>query len=304
MSGPRGIILAINFEDFIIFPLILVLSFLSLRICYRKFKMKYMDYGDQCPNKDCIRCRRKITKDQLLARLKSFKSRKNVRNDELIRIEKSIVKSEKLQLLEVKPCNEQLPTVVLIDDLKPAKPFYPLGSFDSLKSFDDSITIFKKELKYALERDYLWSKNEVPSGSWKLFYFVNQGKIQEDNCKLCPKTTEIILRIPDFMKNCSLGNAAFSLLTPGSKIPIHTGPTNARLRCHVTIQPGSKCRINVGKEQEIYEEKKVILFDDSYPHSVEYNGKNDNIRAVLMIDMWHPNVTQTERDAILDLYTL
>eukprot|EP00794_Sanderia_malayensis_P014338 gene14338-15834_t len=303
MSAPRGIILALGFEDFIIIPLILVLSILSIRICYRKWKGLWNGYT-VCPNKDCIRCRGKVSLQGLRTRLRNYRLMiNNIENGGIERVERSI---ECTESRNSRGCNQQSPTVFLMHDLNPAQPFHSVSSISSLSQLgeDATLKVLREELEMAIDKDFLWSRNNVASGSWKLFHFVNQGVIVEENCKICPRTAELILKIPEFMDKCSFGNALFSVLTPGTKIPSHTGSTNARLRCHVIIWPGDKCSITVGNQQKNYESGKLILFDDSYPHFVEFGGTNEELRAVLILDLWHPGVTQIERNAIQNIFTL
>ena len=43
------------------------------------------------------------------------------------------------------------------------------------------------------------------------------------------------------------------------------------------------------------------MFDDSFLHSVSHSGEEtDDFRAVLIVDIWHPDLTREERD-ILDI---
>ena len=57
-----------------------------------------------------------------------------------------------------------------------------------------------------------------------------------------------------------------------------------------------KCFLDVDGEKQEWKEGEVIVFDDSFSHSVEHNGtKEDGIRAVLMFDIWHPQVDKERR---------
>lgn len=333
----RGVILAFGFEDFIILPLILVLSLLSLQICYRKLRKAYFRQRNvnQCPNKYCIRCRKMFTKDRLAAKLANFKLKVKARSGEnsrltdksgsqnscvhaqsvqnqeasssgcpsLKRIEDSI---QKMYCSEKDSKNKQCPTVIYFHDLEPIEPFHPtnLTNLADLKKNKQNMASIIEELDCVLSLPNLWVKNKTPSGSWKLFYFFNQGKMQSQNCAICPKTTDIILNTSSFMKNCSFGNAAFSYLSPGSKIPKHAGATNARLRCHVTLKAGWECSVTVGNETEIYTDGKILLFDDSFPHFVEFSGGEGGARVILMVDVWHPGLSSIEREAIEDLFSI
>ena len=59
------------------------------------------------------------------------------------------------------------------------------------------------------------------------------------------------------------------------------------------------CSLTVTKEKKSWEERKCIFFDDSFHHSAQYSGGDDDSpRVVLLIDLWHPDLTQKERNAL------
>lgn len=85
----------------------------------------------------------------------------------------------------------------------------------------------------------------------------------------------------------------FSAIQPGTHIRTHTGPTNERLRVHLTLIHNGGARIRVGTEWHTWEEGKAIIFDDSWEHEVIHTG--DSIRAVLILDIWHPELAPSQR---------
>ena len=47
------------------------------------------------------------------------------------------------------------------------------------------------------------------------------------------------------------------------------------------------------------------MFDDSFVHSVEYpacDEEEDRCRIVLIVDLWHPELTQAERQILCHMY--
>jgi len=85
---------------------------------------------------------------------------------------------------------------------------------------------------------------------------------------------------------CALGYVYFSVLTPGSHIASHCGPSNVRLRAHLgLVVPNGECSLRVGPEKRAWQEGKVLLFDDSFDHEVIHDGGSE--RIVLLIDYWH-----------------
>ena len=48
--------------------------------------------------------------------------------------------------------------------------------------------------------------------------------------------------------------------------------------------------------RSIWHRDGVLVFDDSFLHSAENNS--ENARAVLIFDIWHPDLTDAEKEAI------
>ena len=149
-----------------------------------------------------------------------------------------------------------------------------------------------------VEFDNIWAKpDEIPSfhqispdqarisrgKNWKTYGLFIFGNKVEPNCTMCPRTTEILDRIP------GLQNAWYSILAPGYHIPAHRGPTRALIRCHLGLMVPKKdnqCWIRIGTETTHWKEGKILLFDDTYEHEVK-NETNEH-RAVLFIDIDRP----------------
>ena len=106
------------------------------------------------------------------------------------------------------------------------------------------------------------------------------------------------------MKDCLFGYQFFSALKPGTKIDEHTGPTNARLRCHLSIQipklqTNEDCYMSVNGLQISWKSDGIILFDDSFIHNVVFNANSSKLdRVVLLLDFWHPEINEAERNCI------
>lgn len=129
------------------------------------------------------------------------------------------------------------------------------------------------------------------AGEWNVYYlFLHNAKFEE-NCSRCPKTVQILESIPGNYKH-----AFFSALAPHSHVVQHNGPTNKKLRCHLPLivsnSDRSLCRLRVGHEIRGLEERKCILFDDSFQH--EAWNDSDFVRIVLIIDIWHPDLSSQE----------
>jgi beta-hydroxylase len=118
---------------------------------------------------------------------------------------------------------------------------------------------------------------------WQSFFFWGYGLKAEANCARCPQTAQMLERIPGLL------SALYSVTRAGAHIPRHTGPTKAILTVHMgLIIPAKRedCRMQVGDHEVIWEEGKVIVFDDMYPHEVW--NRTDQDRVILMLHLKRP----------------
>ena len=98
-----------------------------------------------------------------------------------------------------------------------------------------------------------------------------------------------------------------SLLAPGTHIAPHCGPTNHRLRLHLALSvpparadteatPRETIGIRVGNETRRWRTGSALLFDDSFEHEVW--NRAGAPRLVLIVDVWHPDLTLAQRDEV------
>ncbi len=128
------------------------------------------------------------------------------------------------------------------------------------------------------------------SGRWSVLFLYERGRKNEHNCSLCPQTVAAIEANRTVL---SLGGLAyFSMLEPGTRIAPHTGPTNMRLRCHLGIDVPEGCGLRVGGIERTWEERRCLVFDDSFRHEAWNDGNRP--RIALVVDLWHPDLADDE----------
>ena len=118
---------------------------------------------------------------------------------------------------------------------------------------------------------------------WHSFFLFGFGEKMEGACRICPKTSELLQRIP------GLQTAFFSVLKPGKNIPVHHGVYRGFLRGHLgLIVPEGRCALRFPGQglETSWEEGKSFVFDDSFPHDVE--NQLDTTRVVLLFDFRRP----------------
>jgi len=79
----------------------------------------------------------------------------------------------------------------------------------------------------------------------------------------------------------------------------HCGPTNIRLRVHISIAVPHGATICVGNETRRWSDSDVLVFDDSFEHEVRNDSPDP--RLVFIFDIWHQSLrTDEQRLAALD----
>lgn len=96
--------------------------------------------------------------------------------------------------------------------------------------------------------------------------------------------------------------AFFARQAPSSGIKIHTDDCNFILTMHLALDaPPNQSWIEVGGERRYWENGQGLVFDTSFYHRT-MNESDDKNRTVLLVRFWHPELTLTERSALLFLF--
>jgi aspartate beta-hydroxylase len=135
------------------------------------------------------------------------------------------------------------------------------------------------------------SERIARSGDWDVVFFYERGRRHDGVCDACPETTRVIEG--DGAMRTAAGLIYVSRMRPGTHIHAHRGPTNLRLRCHLGIAiPDGECALRVADETRRWREGGCLLFDDSFEHEAWNHTGED--RIVLIVDLWHPGLTNAE----------
>ena len=118
---------------------------------------------------------------------------------------------------------------------------------------------------------------------WRSFFLWGYGLRAEANCARCPRTAAALDRIPGLL------TALYSVMLAGAHVPRHTGPTKAILTAHMgLIIPLRRqaCHMRVGAHDVVWEQGRVVIFDDMVPHEV-WNDTDED-RVILMLHIKRP----------------
>lgn len=135
--------------------------------------------------------------------------------------------------------------------------------------------------------------------SWTAIHLIQHGRRIEANAAHCPVTMELLAGLPQPQIPGASPNAMFSLLAPYTAIPPHVGISNTRLVCHLPLIVPEGCWFRVGAETRHWRKGEAFVFDDTIEH--EALNPTDQLRVVLIFDIWAPDLTPVERDAVAAL---
>ncbi|KAL7526916.1 hypothetical protein ACHAWF_001966 [Thalassiosira exigua] len=134
---------------------------------------------------------------------------------------------------------------------------------------------------------------------WKTLVLLNRGQWDETNAKLFPVASKAI-----HSSGVPAAEAFFASMKPHTSIKPHSDFTNFVLTSHLPLvvpeNGNDKCRLSVGDETRQWLEGKVILFDTSIYHDAV--NDSDETRYILMLRIWHPDLTTKEREALQFIY--
>lgn len=134
------------------------------------------------------------------------------------------------------------------------------------------------------------------SRDWTAIHLVQNGLPVEANAKHCPLTLELLSKLPQPAIPGAGPNVMFSLLAPRTRIPPHTGVANVRLVSHLALIVPPACGFRVGATVREWKVGEAFVFDDTIEH--EAWNDSDELRVVLIFDLWAPALNLAERDAV------
>ena len=198
----------------------------------------------------------------------------------------------------------------------PAIPFYDRALFPWFAELEAATETIREELEGALKaaKDDFSPYIAYPKGApvnqwgelnnsrrWSSFFLWKDGARQDGACELCPKTTALLERLPMARQPGFAPTAMFSALEAHTRIPAHTGSTNVRLLCHLPLILPGPARFRVGGETRDWKLGEAWVFDDTIEH--EAWNEADQLRVILIFDIWNPFLDLGERELVNALLT-
>ncbi len=134
------------------------------------------------------------------------------------------------------------------------------------------------------------------SRRWSSFFLWKDGQKQVEACGRCPLTSALVDRLPLARHPSFAPTVMFSALEARTRIPPHTGSTNARLVVHLPLILPGPAGFRVGNETRIWKMGEAWAFDDSIEHEAWNDA--DATRVVMIMDIWNPLLTPSECEAV------
>lgn len=189
--------------------------------------------------------------------------------------------------------------------------FHPRKDFPWLQGLEAAAPAIRQEALAVLAADregltpYIAYSDGLPldqwrelnhSRRWSAYFLWKDGEREEEHCRRCPATVSALAQTPQVDIPHRGPTAFFSILDARTHIPPHTGSTNARLTVHLPLILPGPCRFRVGAETREWRADEAWVFDDTIEHEAWNDA--DAPRAILIFDVWNPQLTPLERDLV------
>lgn len=198
----------------------------------------------------------------------------------------------------------------------PAIPFYDLDPFPWLAELEAATDDIRAEFQMLAQTrledfaPYIAFPPGTPvnqwgelnhSRRWSSFFLWRDGVRQDGACAQCPKTAALLAGLPLADQPGFAPTAMFSVLEPRTRIPPHTGSANTRLIVHLPLVLPGPARFRVGNVTRPWRMGEAWVFDDTIEHEAWNDA--DAPRAILILDVWNPLLSQAERALVSAMMT-
>ena len=192
----------------------------------------------------------------------------------------------------------------------PAVPYFDRSHFPWLAGIEAATGVIRDELLLLLraKKEGFKPYMQYPAGAplnqwvelnnsprWSALFLWRDGKRLEEHCALCPQTLAALEPVPLASIPGAEPVVMFSALEPHTRIPPHTGITNARAVVHLPLILPGDCSFRVGNETRAWNEGEAWVFDDTIEH--EARNDSDRLRVILIFNVWNPFLTEAEQAA-------
>ena len=199
----------------------------------------------------------------------------------------------------------------------PADEFFERRHFPWLERIEAETEVIRSELEALLAEDsasfrpYVAMDPGTPANKWSpldhslawgALHLWKDGRRDDAVCARVPRTAAAVEALPLCDLPGRTPTVFFSLLQPGAHLPAHTGVSNVRTIIHLPLIVPPGCGFRVGGETRAWEVGRAWAFDDTIEH--EAWNRSDQVRAILIFDVWNPHLDEVERDLLRRFYAV
>lgn len=134
---------------------------------------------------------------------------------------------------------------------------------------------------------------------WRTLVLMDRGTWDPVNANLFPVASKAIHE-----SGAPVVEAFYASMKAHTDIKLHTDNTNFVVTSHLALdipESGSnKCRLTIGDETRQWINGDVLMFDTSILHAAV--NESDETRYILMLRLWHPDLSDQERQALQFIY--
>jgi tetratricopeptide (TPR) repeat protein len=193
----------------------------------------------------------------------------------------------------------------------PADEFFERRHFPWLSALEAQTDAIRDELFGILAgnggpvRPYVTMKPGTPENKWSplngslawgAMHLWKDGRRDDAVCARAPRTAAAVEALPLSDLPGRTPTVFFSILQPGAHLPAHTGVSNVRSIVHLPLIVPPGCGFRVGGDTRSWQEGHAWVFDDTIEH--EAWNRSDQLRAILILDVWNPHIAPVERDML------
>jgi len=146
---------------------------------------------------------------------------------------------------------------------------------------DEAETLLRDRMSVPSVREVSVDHEKIAvDDKWRSFFLYGYGVRIDANCAKAPKTAEIVSKIPGLL------TAFYSVMLAGAHVPRHTGPTKAIVTTHLGLivpKARERCHMQVANQNVVWDEGKIVIFDDMFPHEVWNDTDEDRIILLLHV---------------------
>lgn len=199
----------------------------------------------------------------------------------------------------------------------PAEEFFERDHFPWLGEIEAKTDVIRAELEAILAEDasalrpYIAMPPGTPPNKWSpldhslawgAMHLWKDGQRDDAVCARAPHTAAAIAALPLSDLPGRTPTVFFSILQPHAHLPAHTGVSNVRTIIHLPLIVPPGCSFRVGGETRDWRVGEAWAFDDTIEH--EAWNRSDQMRAILIFDVWNPYITPAEREVLRRFYAV